>query len=155
MEKGATVTPQTAGRPVEILLVEDNVLDATLTVEALDGGKVPPNITVVEDGEQALAVLRRLGQYANAVSPDIILLDLGLPKKNGQQVLAEIKADRQLRHIPVVILTTSDAAGDILQAYDLHANCYLTKPTDPDQFTALVQSIEEFWLSTVRLPPRE
>ena len=137
---------------VEILLVEDNPGDVRLTREALKDGKVCNRLTVAEDGEQAIAILRREGQYADAPRPDLILLDLNLPRKDGREVLAEIKADPQLRRIPVVVLTTSKADEDILKAYDLNANCYVTKPVDLDQFMTVVRSVREFWLTVVKLP---
>lgn len=141
-------------RPIEILLVEDNPGDARLTLEAFKEGKVFNNLTVVGDGVEAMAYLRREGQYANSVHPDLILLDLNLPKKDGREVLAEIKSDEQLRNTPVIVLTTSAAEEDIARAYSRHANCYITKPVDLDQFLHVVQSIESFWLSLVRLPSR-
>lgn len=139
-------------KPVEILLVEDNPGDVRLTVEALKEGKVLNRLTVVQNGVEALAFLRREGQYANATRPHLILLDLNLPKKDGREVLAEIKTDDRLKRIPVVILTTSQAEQDVLKSYSLHANCYITKPVDLDQFIAVVKSIEEFWLGIVMLP---
>jgi len=139
-------------RPVEILLVEDNPGDVRLTLEAMKENKVYINMHVVEDGERAMAFLRQQGQYADVPRPDLILLDLNLPKKDGRQVLAEIKSDPGLKRIPVVILTTSAAEEDIFRTYDLHANCYVTKPVDLDQFIKVVRSIEEFWLSIVKLP---
>jgi two-component system, chemotaxis family, response regulator Rcp1 len=141
-------------RPIEILMVEDNPGDVRLTIEALKEGKVRNNLYTVEDGELALAYLRRQGQFAEATRPDLILLDLNLPKKNGPEVLAEIKEDPELRRIPVVILTVSKAEQDILKSYNLHANCYITKPVDLDQFIQVVKSIEDFWLTVVMLPPR-
>ncbi|MCL6465965.1 MAG: response regulator [candidate division WOR-3 bacterium] len=140
------------GTPVEILLVEDNPGDVRLTQEALREAKVRNNLHVVSDGEEALKFLYRRDGYSDAPRPDIILLDLNLPKKNGQEVLAEIKADPGLRRIPVVILTTSKADEDILKSYDLHANCYVTKPVDFEQFIRVIQSIQEFWLTVVKLP---
>lgn len=140
------------GTPVEILLVEDNLGDVRLTQEALREAKVRNNLHVVQDGEEALQFLYRRDGYSDAPRPDIILLDLNLPKKNGQEVLAEIKADPCLRRIPVVILTTSKAEEDILKSYDLHANCYVTKPVDFEQFIRVIQSIQEFWLTVVKLP---
>ena len=140
-------------RPVEILLVEDNPGDVRLTREALREGKVRNNLYVASDGVDALAFLRREGQYADAVRPDLILLDLNLPRKDGREVLQEIKADATLRYIPVVVLTSSQAEQDILRAYDLHANCYVTKPVDLDQFIRVVESIEDFWFTIVKLPP--
>jgi CheY-like chemotaxis protein len=142
------------GRPVEILLVEDNPGDVRLTIEALKEGKVRNNLSVVKDGVEALAFLRREGNFAGAARPDLILLDLNLPKKDGREVLAEIKEDGVLRRIPVVVLTTSKAEEDILRTYDLHANCYITKPVDLEQFISVVRSIDDFWLSVVRLPPK-
>jgi CheY-like chemotaxis protein len=140
-------------RPVEILLVEDNPGDVRLTIEALREGKVHNRLTVASDGVEAMAILRQAGQYAEAPRPDLILLDLNLPKKDGREVLAEIKADDGLKRIPVVILTSSGADEDILRSYDLQAACYITKPVDLDQFLTVVQSIESFWLSIVTLPP--
>lgn len=139
-------------RTIEILLVEDNPGDARLTLEAFKEGKVSNNLTVMGDGVEALAYLRRQGRYANSVQPDLILLDLNLPKKDGREVLAEIKADEHLMKIPVIILTTSAAEEDIARAYTRHANCYITKPVDLDQFLRVVQSIESFWLTLVKLP---
>lgn len=139
-------------RPVEILLVEDNPGDVRLTEEALKEAKVRNNLNVVGDGEAALDFLYRRGRHAEAPRPDIVLLDLNLPRKNGRQVLAEVKADQELKRIPVVILTTSKAEEDILRTYDLHANCFITKPVDFEQFIRVVQSIESFWLSIVTLP---
>lgn len=139
-------------RTIEILLVEDNPGDARLTLEAFKEGKVFNNLTVMGDGVEALAYLRRQGRYANSAQPDLILLDLNLPKKDGREVLAEIKADERLMKIPVIILTTSAAEEDIARAYTRHANCYITKPVDLDQFLRVVQSIESFWLTLVKLP---
>ena len=143
------------GRPIEILLVEDNPGDVRLTKEALKQGKVSNNLSVAGDGVEGLAFLRREGEYAGAPRPDIVLLDLNLPKKSGREVLREVKEDPDLRRIPVVILTTSSAEQDVLSTYDLHANCYITKPVDFDQFIKVTQSIEQFWLSTVKLPSSE
>lgn len=140
-------------KPVEILLVEDNPGDVRLAVEALKEGKVHNNLHVVGDGVEAMMFLRREGKYALSPRPDLILLDLNLPKKDGREVLAEIKADERLRRIPVVVLTTSKAEQDILRTYDLHANCYITKPVDLEQFIAVVRSVEDFWLTVVKLPP--
>ena len=142
------------GRPIEILLVEDNPGDVRLTIEALKEGKVRNNLSVARDGVEALAFLRRQGSYSEASRPDLILLDLNLPKKDGREVLADIKNDPLLRRIPVVVLTTSKAEEDILRTYDLHANCYITKPVDLEQFISVVRSIDDFWLSVVRLPPK-
>ena len=141
------------GRPIEILLVEDNPGDVRLTAEAFKEGKVHNKLSVVEDGIEAMAFLRREGKYVNATRPDLILLDLNLPKKDGREVLAEIKRDSKLRRIPVVILTTSRAEEDIVKTYDLHANCYITKPVDLEQFIAVVKYIDYFWLAIVKLPP--
>lgn len=142
------------GQNVEILLVEDNPGDIRLIVEVLKEGKINNNLSVVEDGEQALAYLKREGSYQDSIVPDIILLDLNLPKINGTEVLAEIKRDPVLKYIPVIILTTSEAEQDILKAYDLHANCYITKPVNLEQFLTVVRSIENFWLTIVKLPRR-
>jgi two-component system, chemotaxis family, response regulator Rcp1 len=144
---------EATGRAVEILLVEDNPGDVRLTLEALKDAKVRNNLSIVGDGEQAMAFLRRQGNYANAPHPDLILLDLNLPRKDGREVLAEIKSDPVLRRIPVVVLTTSQAEEDILRAYNLNANCFVTKPMDLDQFLKVVRAIEDFWLEIVRLPP--
>jgi chemotaxis family two-component system response regulator Rcp1 len=138
--------------PIEILLVEDNPADARLTREAFKDGKVFHNLNVVTDGIEALAYLRKEGKYADAPRPDIILLDLNLPRKDGREVLSEIKSDDSLRRIPVVILTTSAAEQDVLSSYNLHANCYITKPVDLDQFLKVVHWVEDFWLTIVKLP---
>ena len=140
------------GRPIEILLIEDNAGDARLATEALREAKVRNHLYWMPDGESALAFLRRQGPHANAARPDLILLDLNLPRKDGREVLQEIKADVNLRRIPVVILTTSQAQEDILRAYNLNANCYISKPVDLEQFIKVVRSIEDFWLSIVKLP---
>ena len=145
---------QTSGRPIEILLVEDNLGDVRLTVEAFKESRMYNTLNAVRDGVEALAFLRREGDYAHVSRPGLILLDLNLPRKDGRQVLAEIKGDPSLRRIPVVILTTSEAAQDIVEAYDLRANCYITKPIDLEQFMAVVRSIEDFWLTAVSLPDR-
>ena len=142
-----------SGRPVQILLVEDNPGDADLTRETLQECKLLNHMSVVNNGVEAMAYLRREGKYVDAALPDLILLDLNLPKKDGREVLAEIKVDRLLRRIPVVVLTTSSAEKDILETYDLHANCYITKPVNLDQFSAVVKAIEEFWFTIVKLPP--
>jgi chemotaxis family two-component system response regulator Rcp1 len=141
-------------RPFDILLVEDNPGDVRLTREAVKDDKMI-NLHVVRDGAQALAFLRQEGKNADAPRPDLILLDLNLPRKNGHEVLAEIKEDPNLKHIPVVILTASQAEPDILNCYDLHANCYVIKPVDPDHFIAVVRSIEKFWLTSVKLPSEQ
>ncbi|HIE43804.1 MAG TPA: response regulator [Candidatus Omnitrophica bacterium] len=145
---------QTVGKPVDILLVEDNPGDVRLTQEALKDAKMLNELHVVEDGEETLAFLRQEGKYADAPRPDIILLDLNLPRKDGREVLAELKKDEDLKSIPVVILTTSKAEEDILKTYDLHANCYITKPVDMEQFIKIVKSIKDFWLTIVKLPPK-
>jgi CheY-like chemotaxis protein len=141
-----------SGRPIEILLVEDNPGDVRLTVEGLNEGKVRNNLHVARDGVEALSFLRHEGQFADAVRPDLILLDLNLPRKDGREVLADIKSDPELKTIPVVVLTTSRAEQDVLHSYELQANCYITKPVDLEQFITVVKSIEEFWLSIVTLP---
>jgi chemotaxis family two-component system response regulator Rcp1 len=140
------------GPLVEILLVEDNPGDVRLTQEVLREGRIRNTLNVVGDGVEALDFLHRRGAYTDAHPQDLILLDLNLPKMNGREVLAQIKEDPDLKHIPVVVLTTSSAEQDVLGAYALHANCYITKPVDLDQFVRVVQSIEDFWLSIVRLP---
>jgi two-component system, chemotaxis family, response regulator Rcp1 len=139
-------------RTIEILLVEDNPGDARLTLEAFKEGKVLNNLTVMKDGVEALAYLRRQGLYASAKVPDLILLDLNLPRKSGREVLMEIKGDERLKTIPVVVLTTSADEQDVARAYSQHANCYITKPVDLEQFLRVVHSIEDFWLTLVRLP---
>jgi len=141
------------GEPIEILLVEDSPDDIVLTTEALKDGKIRNRISVVEDGEEAMAFLRRQGKNAAAPRPDLILLDLNLPRKSGLEVLAEVKQDSSLRRIPVVIMTSSKDQHDVLRAYNCHANCYVTKPVDLDQFIGVVKSIESFWLTVVKLPP--
>jgi CheY-like chemotaxis protein len=140
-------------KPIEILLVEDNPGDIELTREALKNHKVLNNLSVVEDGEAALAFLKREGSYAGVPRPDLVLLDLNLPKIDGKEVLAEIKADQVLKRIPVVVLTTSQDEEDILKSYNLHANCYITKPIDFNKFVKVVKGIEDFWMSIVLLPP--
>ncbi|MDC0710801.1 response regulator [Stigmatella sp. ncwal1] len=148
------MTSEDLGRPIEILLVEDNPGDVRLTIEALKEGKVRNNLSVARDGVEALAFLRREGIHEKASRPDLILLDLNLPRKDGREVLEEIKQDASLRRIPVVVLTTSKAEEDILRTYDLHANCYINKPVDLEQFILVVRSIDDFWLSVVRLPSK-
>jgi CheY-like chemotaxis protein len=140
-------------RPVEILLVEDSESDVYLTREALRDNKIRNNLSVVWDGEDAMEFLRRQGRHADAARPDVILLDLNLPKKGGREVLAEVKSDPDLRVIPVFIVTTSSDEADVLAMYGLHANCYITKPIDLAQFTRMVKAIEGFWFEIVRLPP--
>jgi len=142
-------------KPIEILLVEDSPADILITREAFVEARLLNDIHVVEDGVQALEFLRRQGAYASAPRPDLILLDLNLPRKSGREVLAEIKADESLKVIPVIILTTSNAHEDILQAYDLHANCYVVKPVGFENFLKAVQSIRNFWFSVVALPPED
>ena len=142
-----------AAGPIEILLVEDNPGDMRLTKEALKEGKVYNNLHWAKDGVEALEFLRRDGQHAKAPRPDIILLDLNLPKKDGREVLSVIKNDDQLKHIPVVVLTTSKAEEDIVRSYNLHANCYVTKPVDLEKFISVVHAIDRFWLTVVTLPP--
>jgi chemotaxis family two-component system response regulator Rcp1 len=143
----------TFGKPVEILLVEDNAGDVDLALEALEDSKIRNTVHVAGDGEEAMAFLHRTGKHTAAPRPDIILLDLNLPKKDGREVLADIKADDNLKRIPVVILTTSQAEEDILRSYNLHCNCYITKPIDLHQFIRVVKAIEDFWLTIVKLPP--
>ena len=147
------MTDEAIGKPINVLLVEDNAGDVRLTQEALKEGKVRNKLHVVRDGVEALAFLRKEGQHADAPRADIILLDLNLPKKDGREVLAEIKEDPDLRRIPVVILTISQAEEDILKSYNLHANCYVTKPVGLEQFMTVVRSVEDFWLTIVKLPP--
>lgn len=137
---------------IRILLVEDNPGDVRLTKEALKEAKMKNQLAVVDDGVEAMAYLRQEGEYKEVLRPDLILLDLNLPKKDGRQVLQEIKLDPELKRIPVVILTTSQAEEDILRSYDLHANCYVTKPVDLDQFINIVKSINDFWFTIVCLP---
>ncbi len=146
------MTDGSYGTLIEILLVDDNAGDVRLTVEALKDAKVRNRLHIARDGVEAMAFLRREGQHANKPRPDIILLDLNMPKKDGREVLTELKADPALRSIPVVVLTTSKAEEDILKSYNLHANCYITKPVDLDQFLTVIKSIEDFWLTIVALP---
>jgi chemotaxis family two-component system response regulator Rcp1 len=141
-------------KPIDILLVEDNPGDADLAREALSTGKLHNALHVVGDGEEAMAFLRRTGKHAGAPRPDLVLLDLNLPRKDGREVLAEIKADPDLKRIPVVILTISKDEEDILKSYNLHADCFITKPLDLTCFLKVVQSIEDFWLTIVRLPSK-
>ncbi len=149
------MAPRYVGKPIEILLVEDNPGDVRLTAETFKDARILNHLNVARDGVAALAFLRRQGAYAGAPRPDLILLDLNLPKKDGREVLAEIKADDDLKRIPVVILTTSKAEEDIIRTYNLHANCYITKPVDLDQFIRVVQSIQNFWFTIVQLPDGE
>ncbi|HEY5292013.1 MAG TPA: response regulator [Burkholderiales bacterium] len=146
------MTDSTRASPVEILLVEDNPGDVRLTKEALKEGKVYSTLHWAKDGVEALEFLRHQGKFAGVPRPDIILLDLNLPKKDGREVLSEIKNDDDLKRIPVVILTTSKAEEDVLRSYQLHANCYVTKPVDLEKFIVVVQSIDKFWLTVVTLP---
>ena len=141
------------GRPIEILLVEDSPSDTELTVEALKDFKVLNHVSIVEDGVQAMQFLRRQDPYAGVPRPDLIMLDLNLPRKDGREVLADIKGDDHLKTIPIVVLTTSRAEQDILRAYQLNANCYINKPVDFNQFLEVVRCIESFWLYVVTLPP--
>lgn len=140
-------------KAIEILLVEDNPGDARLTREALASSKVRNRLHHTKDGEEAMAFLRRQGEYAAAPTPDLILLDLNLPRRDGREVLEDIKRDPSLKQIPVVILTSSEAEEDVLRSYRLHANCFITKPVDLEQLTKVVQGIEQFWFTLVRLPP--
>ena len=142
------------GRPVEILLVEDNAGDVRLAREGLRECKLLNNLSVASDGVKALAFLRRQGEHAQAPRPDLIMLDLNLPRKDGREVLREIKEDEEFKRIPVVVLTTSKAEEDILKSYSLHANCYVTKPLAIEQFITVVQAIETFWFTIVKLPSR-
>lgn len=142
----------TIEKTVEILLVEDNEADIRLTREVFAEGRMLNHLSVTRDGEEAMAFLRRERPYQDAPRPDLILLDLNLPRKDGREVLAEIKNDPSLRRIPVVILTTSRAEADIIQTYELHANCYIVKPVDLGQFISVIRSIEDFWLTVVRVP---
>jgi len=146
------IKDSSTGRPIEILLVEDNPGDVRLTVEGLKESKVRNNLNIARDGVEAMEFLRREGQYVGAVRPDLILLDLNLPRMDGREVLAEIKSDPKLKTIPVVVLTTSGAEQDVLRSYELQANCYITKPVDLEQFIAVVKSIEDFWFTIVTLP---
>ncbi len=146
---------ETMTRPIEILMVEDNPGDIKLTKKSFETFKVKNNLNVVENGEDAMAYLRKQGKFSQAVLPDMILLDLNLPKKDGRTVLSEIKADEKLKHIPVVIMTSSEAEEDIFRAYQLQASCYITKPADFDQFIKIVKSIDDFWFTVVQFPPRD
>lgn len=144
--------PLTSNRSIEILLVEDSSTDVLLTEEALEHAKVRHVLHVAKDGVEAMAFLRKEGKYADKPYPDVILLDLNMPRKDGREVLAEIKADSALKYIPVVVLTTSEAQEDVLHAYGLHANCYITKPVDFEQFANVVKAIDQFWFTVVTLP---
>ncbi len=141
-------------QPIEILLVEDNPGDIRLTQEALKEGKIRNKMSIANDGVAAMDFLRKSCQDGNFESPDLILLDLNLPRMSGQEMLAEIKADDKLKHIPVIILTTSESEKDILESYNLYANCYITKPIDLDQFIKVVHAVKDFWLTIVKLPPK-
>jgi len=149
------MTIEAMDKSIEVLLVEDNPADVRLTLEAFKESKVETHLSVVRDGIEAMAFLRREGEYVNAPRPDLILLDLNIPRKNGRTVLAEIKEEENLKSIPVVVLTTSQAESDISTTYRNHANCYITKPVDFELFVKVVKSIENFWFKTVELPPRE
>src|SRR5262245_32760186 len=153
--KGVSIMPTIADRDIKILLVEDNPGDIDLARESLAEIAVPNHLSVVEDGEEALAYLRRQGPHAGALRPDLIVLDLNLPRKDGREVLAEIKADDSLKRIPVLILTTSKAAEDVLRSYNLHANCYITKPMQFGEYAKVMKAIEAFWFATVTLPSGE
>jgi chemotaxis family two-component system response regulator Rcp1 len=144
-----------SGKTIEILLAEDNLGDVRLAIETFKDAKIHNQVNVVPDGVEAMAYLRKQGKYANVIRPDLILLDLNMPRKDGREVLKEVKEDPDLRRIPVVVLTISQAEQDIQKAYDLHANCYISKPVDLTQFNKVVQSIENFWFMIVKLPPKE
>ena len=139
---------------IEILLVDDSPEDVELTKEALKEGRLIHNLRVVKDGIEAMDYLKKRGAYKNAVTPDLVLLDLNMPRKNGYEVLEEIKTDEHLKVMPVAILTTSDAEADVLKTYKLHANCYITKPVDLNQFIKVVRTVEDFWFSIVKLPAK-
>lgn len=143
-----------AGHPIEVLLVEDDPGDVLMTQEAFRDYKIANNLNVVTNGEDAISYLRKEGAFANAIAPDLVLLDLNLPRRDGREVLREVKADANLRRIPIVVLTTSDAEDDVLRSYDLHANAYVRKPVDFEQFVAAVRAIDNFFISVVRLPGR-
>jgi chemotaxis family two-component system response regulator Rcp1 len=146
------MSTRTGNRPIEILLVEDNPGDARLTVEALREGKVRNNLHHARDGVEAMRFLQREGEYKDAPRPDLVLLDLNLPRKDGREVLAEMRNNPEIKTIPVVVLTTSEAEQDVVRTYELCANCYITKPVDLEKFITIVRSIEDFWLTIVRLP---
>jgi chemotaxis family two-component system response regulator Rcp1 len=150
--RDVSLNPNGMDGTVEILLVEDNPADARLTREVFEGGRLSTHLNVVSDGEQALGFLRREGIYESAPRPKLVLLDLNLPRKDGREVLEELKSDAALCRIPVIVLTTSAAQSDIMRAYELQANCFITKPLDLDEYFAVVRSIEDFWLATARLP---
>jgi two-component system, chemotaxis family, response regulator Rcp1 len=151
-ERGLALNSNGMDGTLEILLVEDNPADARLTREVFEGGRLSTHLNIVADGEQALAFLRREGIYQAAPRPKLVLLDLNLPRKDGREVLEELKSDRVLCRIPVIVLTTSAAESDILRSYELQANCFITKPLDLDEYFSVVRAIEDFWLSTARLP---
>lgn len=153
MKENEIMTDDSTMRPVDILLVEDNPADIRLTREALKENKIVNTLAVALDGVEAMKYLHKQGKYSKVTKPDLILLDLNLPKKDGREVLAELKQDNNLKRIPVVILTSSQAEEDILKSYNLHANCYITKPVDFDQFLKVVNAIEDFWFTIVKLPP--
>ncbi len=142
-------------KPIEILLVEDNIGDIRLTEEALKESRLIVNLSIARDGMEAIQFLHHQGQFADKPTPDLILLDLNLPRKDGREVLEDIKNDVELKRIPVVVLTTSEAESDVLTIYGLHANCYISKPVDMDQFIKVVKMLEEFWFTIVKLPPRD
>lgn len=148
------MSEHTPPQPIEVLLVEDDPGDVLMTREAFADYKIANRLTVVTNGEDAIAYLRKQGRYVDAVTPDLVLLDLNLPRRDGREVLADIKGDPDLRRIPVVVLTTSVAEQDVVAAYDLHANAYVRKPVDFDQFVAAVRAIDDFYITVVRLPPR-
>jgi CheY-like chemotaxis protein len=142
-----------ANPPIEILLVEDNAGDIRLTLEAFQEAKLPSHVSVVRDGEEALAFLRKQGPYAGAPRPEFILLDLNMPRKDGREVLREVKTDPDLKTIPIIVLTTSVAPADVAKSYDLHANCYIQKPADYDDFLELIRQLDSLWFSIVEVPP--
>jgi two-component system, chemotaxis family, response regulator Rcp1 len=143
-----------SSKPINILLVEDSLADIRLTQEVFKEGKINNILNVVLDGEEALLYLKKSGKYKNVETPDLVLLDLNIPKKDGRQVLAEMKTDNNLKVIPVIILTTSAAEQDVINTYALHANCYIMKPVNLEQFIKVIRSVEEFWLTIVKLPPK-
>lgn len=153
--RGTTLTTINYNRPVEILLVEDNEIDVRFTKRALKQGKVLNNLSIASDGEEAMDFLYQRNGFADSPRPDIILLDLNMPRKDGREVLTDIKTDESLMQIPVVVLTTSEAEQDVLSSYSLHANCYITKPVDFVKFVDVIRSLEDFWLAVVRLPTNE